>query len=410
MSALLHWLGGGGVGSSLFVLLNVSLLYGSFALLIGGRLSKAVIDGQSLPVWRLVLAGLLLLNPVIFVYSGIVWKDVLFASSIASVIGILSVTLAATSTLVRWLTAVIAIFILSVATLVRQQGLVVATPLLIAIIACALSPQKRLARFQLLAIVAWFVLCLGGLSAATDATIIRANDRGFTVGFQNVMDYDVAGTVYQAEKNKDLTALQEMPKEEIPQDVRRAIIQFYSPYRIDFLLNNPVFAQWAYSLGTTQRIDLWAQVISRFPLAYLKYRLNAFAALLGVYGVEQCLPVHVGISGNGTYLKDVGLAVGRDSRSQLLYRLESNFFRTPFFWHWFESTWLVALLVIVSRSKMDRRGKIALVSFVGSGLLLLSSYLPTSIACDYRYLFALVPIATLVSLWLLLNRRPPGFE
>lgn len=402
MSALLAWLGGSDIATSYFCLLNAVALYGSMALASFYSLSgRGTVPESKVETWRVLLCSCLMLNPVIFIYAGIIWKDVLFASLIC---GAGTTALAAYFSEGRfkrtgWIS--ISLCLLGAATLTRQQGFILLPALfLLAWFAASYEIETRRARAWIAVGMLLFIVSVtAGMSYSARQTIAHSGAKGFSVGISSIMDYDIAGTTYYAAR------LGGSPNSGVPERVRESINEAYSPKRIDFLFGNPAFANWAFSLGTSERIKLWWSVISTDPSAYLLHRRRAFAALLDISGVDQCLPMTVGIEGNPKYLESIGLSAGTNSRAQMLYRVGSRFFTTPVFRHWVNVIWLAGLLLAVWFVRVTRRLKLLLGCFLISAAILVLVYLPTTIACDYRYLFALVPILTTVSICMLLAPR-----
>ena len=79
MSALLRWLGGGATSTAIFVALCAGATYGGFVLAL--RAAHHVAGGEFRCVFlRNAAIAVLLLNPIVFMHVGIVWKDVLFAA------------------------------------------------------------------------------------------------------------------------------------------------------------------------------------------------------------------------------------------------------------------------------------------------------------------------------------------
>ena len=88
MSALLRWFGGGPEATTVFVALCATFTYGGFVLAL--RAAQRIANGPMPWSWlRTAAAGVLLLNPIVFLHVGIIWKDVLFASQLALALGLM---------------------------------------------------------------------------------------------------------------------------------------------------------------------------------------------------------------------------------------------------------------------------------------------------------------------------------
>jgi hypothetical protein len=407
MSALLRVLGGGTQATAAFVACCTLLTYGG--LLLAWRAGSRTHAGRG-PGIAATLAGLVLVaNPLVFLYVGILWKDVMLASLLAAVSGLL---LAASGAPRRasFACASLACLLLVPLLLVRQQGILLAPPLLAVaatLIAGARRPGLDVAWMgRWLAVVVVFAVLAWATSLGVRQVIHGALEKSTDVGIAAVMRYDLSG----------MLAYGRAPAPDLPDDLRdprviAAMKHTYSADRLDFVLNDPEVG-----LGF-QRMDLaadkrawWAQVRAD-PLVFARVKAEQFAWLVGLRRLDRCLPVHVGVEGNPEYLRAAGVAEGVEPEDLRLYRFAMWARHLVLYRHWF----YLALLVGVAGYLLAgwRRRAFAPAPTVALGGMVLGlcafygAYLLTTIACDFRYLYpGLVGTSCLVLYLLAAGRRP----
>ncbi|MGZ7460241.1 hypothetical protein ACXPVS_26955 [Pseudomonas sp. Ma2-10] len=385
MSALLRWLGGGEIATSIIVLLNAIFLYGGLALIAITTIQVKADQGISkIPVWRVAIACLIIANPIIFIYTGIVWKDVLFASLLTS--GCALGVAACSGTTFRRITFILfSIFLLACGYLTRQQGVFMAPVLLLVPIASAwsLKPTKKI--LSALIIISLFIGSVIFIQSETKATINSLDGKFESVGYNSIMKFDLAGIVSNADMPNTYFAYP------ISAEQLTAVRSVYDSSRIDYLERSKTAIDWL-DLPHNELKHAWFQMIKQNPAAYLGHRANSYAALLGLHGVAGTLPIHVGVEGNPTYLASVGMASGTNKRSQLLYDIASSFYEWPLYKH---ISWLLALIGVATigmTSTIPKPLKLIGLSITASSALMYASFVPTTIASDFRYLFATIPL------------------
>ncbi|WP_085710803.1 MULTISPECIES: hypothetical protein [unclassified Pseudomonas] len=397
MSALLRWLGGGAQSTSIIVIINAVLLYGSMATVIIVLTNLKRTDGTlRIQAWQVIASVCLIINPILFIYTGIIWKDVLFGSFLA---GACAAGLAATGGGLRFKLSctVFCLFFLSMAYLTRQQGIFM-VPVLLIIPTIALwnqFPKNRVITVLSLAIT--FGLITVSLQSLVKLSIHSPTQNFESVGYNSIMKFDLAGIVNYSERTSSEFAFP------ISDDQRNAIRSVYSPSRVDFLDRNPVSSAWLTLTSDTLK-TAWKAMLLQNPEAYIHHRLQSYATLLGLKGIEGTLPVHIGVDGNPQYLKAVSLEIGVNQRSHLLYSIASTFFDWPIYRHAF---WL-GLMVLVSAAGCKARyvghaKSIGALIFVAAGLMY-ASFLPTTIASDFRYLFGAIPLVSIICLIVVFGR------
>jgi hypothetical protein len=160
----------------------------------------------------------------------------------------------------------------------------------------------------------------------------------------------------------------------------------YSPERIDAL--EPVFDQLQAAGASRRLIALqWRDLILRDPLAYLGLRARAFYWVFATPQPDRCVVIDTGVDGAPADMAAAGLAPRKDARDLALAHYALGFKQTPVYRHWAYAAVAVALLVLLLRRRTAP--DIAVAAMLASALAFAASFFIISIACDYRYLYAL---------------------
>lgn len=384
MSALLHWLGGGARATTAFVAACAALTYGGIVLAaLAGRRSRPARFGLVRGLAILVLIA----NPLVFLHVGIVWKDVLLAGLLATSGGLLLVAAHGDGGR-RSLAAALALVALVPLLLVRQQGVVLA-PALVATAAGLLAGPLRdpgSARWWLrwAAVVGLYGLLCAGTMHAVRQAIEESGDKSTAVGLAAVQRYDLAG----------MLATGVAPREGLPPGLATpaftaAVKRAYSADRIDFVLNDPTVVAGFHGLDGPTVARVFGDQVRARPGTYLLVKARQFGWLLGLYRIDRCLPLHVGVEGNPEYLRAAGVAQGMDRHDQLLYQTGLLARQLVLYRHWFYLSLLVIACLYLWATRRSRPAAattaagavgIALLAFYGA-------YAMTTIACDFRYLY-----------------------
>lgn len=401
MSAMLRWLGAGPDAAGRMMTLNAVITYAALAGA-GAWLIVRHRDHRAAVTWaRALLVVLVLANPVLFLYLGIVWKDVLFSTLIVggTALGLVACAEHGRS---KWILALCSAALLGVSVEVRQQGIIMA-PVLAAIpvIAVAFGRSGRLLDRMAAAVVpaAVFLFVMLLVQGAVARTIHTPPEYGSAVGFNGLMQYDTAGMI----------AMSRTPSARLPvpmtEELRAEIRAVYTPDRGDYMWTSAAVTTWLSEPGYDGVRQRWRTLVVNEPEAYVRHKFGAFRSILNVDGVMDCLPVHVGIDGPHENLRAIGMEPGLDRYDQSLYYFAKSIFRWPVYRHWVYAVALLAAGVVTFAFLRRSRLKAGIiVAGVATGLLYLS-FLPTSIACDFRYLFAaacmvsLIWISLVCSLW-----------
>lgn len=368
-----------------FVLLSQALLSASSWLVLRGAARTTVV--------RLCLAAVVLLNPVVLIYVGIVWKDVLLAHAVVLVYLLLAWLHRDRKPLTPLL-AVLVLLLLTIIVGVRQQGLLFAVPAAL----WAATTLGRSRRARLLAGIALLAIPVGTNRLLDSyAGGARANPQidAVATGWRILVQYDIAGILANG------GSLPADTPSALADEFRRQSLR-YSLYRVDTLDGSPP-QFWA--LDTAAATRLWRGTIALSPAAYLRHRAAHFAALLGLAGMRSCLPVYTGTDGPvvlpGTdrdLTAFLGLAAGVHHASYRVHDFGRDYGDTPLFMH----LAYAVVLMMVALWLLVRREHVLLTLSV-CALLFLTSYSVVGIACDFRYAYTLTVTTTLLVAYACLN-------
>lgn len=393
-SAFLKWLGDGVVGSSLFVAINCYATYGCMAALLMSR------SDQSVSKWQECVAWLLALNPLFMFYVGIVWKDVML-TTVAMVAGTCMLLAADREGRARYALLITAAVLASSMVLIRQQGILLSAPF--ALVLAGMITRGWRGRWLGRSVA--FCACLAAMVGATasldtlsNKTIRPQAASPISVGFLTIRAYDIAGMIkYAKSGDTDVWAgASEQAKAEIRSE--------YSPQRIDTIWHVPEVRNYFNSLSAEQYSSIWMAGIKYNPAAYLDHRIRAFAYLLGLGSVDGCVPAYWGVAGVPEQMAALSFREEMDDRARIIGRAAHKLYRTPVFRNWFYALILLAGTVsTICRTRKEQRwvcGAIAVAAW-----LYLSSFVPTTIACDFRYLYPVAGLASILAIYLLTQTR-----
>lgn len=394
-AAVLAWLGGGSLGAAIFVALNTLATYGMFvALLLAGVDSGRFLRGR-------VLAALVLVaNPLFMFYVGILWKDVLLATCAASAT-VLLLLQPRWQGVPFWLSVLCATTCIAALPLIRQQGILLSVPLALASawgVANRVAPIHHARVVAAVSVLVLTGMATGLLASAAASRVAPLPASPVSVGIATIQVYDIIGMVAYARPD-DAAAWTGADKVVI-----RHMQVGYSPERIDTLWRDAAVRGYSDKLADGRLQAIWLAGIKHDPVAYLTHRVQAFAALMGISGVIGCVPAYWGVAGDSRQLAAVGLTEEMDPRDRMLGRLAGWLAPSPVFRHWWYAGLLLIVGVVLLRKHEGAGVFAARASAVGAGAYLFS-FLPTTIACDVRYLYPVALIATLLCVHLLLRPR-----
>ena len=379
-------------GTAVFVALNAALLFASLAMVVMAR--------RRVGWFAPIVAAVMVASPLLLIYQGIVWKDVLFAN--AAVAGFLALSQAVRVERFAWRAALViwAFLLFGVATLIRQNGLLVLLAGTVALIGMVvrLGGRPRLKAGLVLGIVAFSLTA--ALCFAADAALMtrRIDALGPVAQLRALQGYDIIGALSHDPKI-DLAPL-DSPA--LAQSWRNAAAKTYTPERMDALYD-------ALEIGKPSKVPnaavarQWRAVITQHPQAFLQHRWEVFRWTFFTPVLTQCLPVWAGVDGPANLLEELGLVGQQRPQDEALETYAGGFYGTPVFSHVFYAVLAVAALLLLAR--LRRPGDAAIAFMLLSALGFAASFALISLACDYRYLYFLDLAAMVAVFHLALERR-----
>jgi hypothetical protein len=354
--------------------------------------------------WAAVaLAAVFALTPQLLIYPGIVWRDVLFAT--LTIAGFVLLARAAKGWAGRpaWIAIGLSIACLTLGSLVRQNGAVflLAAILVVAGLAASGGWRRALAWGAGLAAGAALLAVVIGHLATPPETVAKLRLNAASLILEH---YDVVG----AKAHHPRLKLKEIGKAD---PAAQALIEqegsrIYTPSRVDTLDLDDTFRRTLWHVPDAAMHAQWRRIIVHYPAAYLLQRADVFRWTFLTPKLELCLPVQVGVSGPETMLKDLDIQAGSDPKAQGLAAWASRFYGTPVYSHLFWAIAAVAGIVWLLRRREPADW--AIIGLLGGALAFTASFFVISVACDYRYLYALDLAAMTGLLYLALD--PPRWR
>ncbi|HQR88112.1 MAG: hypothetical protein B7Y78_00625 [Caulobacter sp. 35-67-4] len=334
--------------------------------------------------WAPPVTVLLVFSPLVLIYQGVVWKDVLFANlAIASFACLAHAPRFWDRPGPRWLVLIGAMVLLATAALVRQNGLVAV--LMAAIVLGVLRRREGWGRA-----LTWAV---GGLVATLVLAQVLAviaqpksagEDKAGGIGVRIVQHYDLIGAMAHDPTYRLSRIEQANPAAAAA--MRRGVA-VYSPERVDFFDRDPTLGPNIWPMPNELVGAEWRDLITKHPKTYLAQRADVFRWLFLTPKLERCLPVFVGVEGPEPLVSSLKLTSGRDPADVSLANYATYFYGTPVFSHLAYA--LIALAVTVFLLWRRDEADYAIAGLMLSALGFTASFFVISIACDYRYLYFL---------------------
>ncbi len=347
-----------------------------------------------------VLGGLLLLTPQLLIYQGIVWRDVLFAN--LSVAAFVMLAHAARRWSERpWLPLAGALVCLALASLVRQNGLILLVAGAVALAWTARGGGRRASLawgFGALAVAGALALVVGHLSEMPE----RVAKLRLNAPILILEHYDIVGA-----KAHHPALTYDIIKRADP--ARGALLEagattHYSQARVDTLDTDEAYRKALWQTPDAAMNAQWRDIVLHNAPAYLLHRADVFRWVVLTPRLELCLPVQVGVAGPADMLADLDLVTGVDVQDQALARYAARFYGTPVFSH---LTWmLVAAAAIALLLRRRDPADWAIIGLLGGAFAFVASFALISVACDYRYLYLMDLAAMTGALYVALD--PPG--
>lgn len=365
-------------GTSLFVAASALLLFGSMLSLL--RVVRRV-------SWLSVPCALLcVLTPQFLLYQGTVWKDVLFAN--ATVVAFAALAHVAVKDQrhgSRWFPLALAILLLSLATLSRQNGFLLLPFGGIALAWIAIrNGTKRVRAVLVGAGVVLASALLAWLAATTLAA--RTVDGGETAKQVRVLEaYDLAGA-FAGNPEFDSPALRQRDSK-LFEHLQRDGARFYSPTRSDTLARSAPLQLALAEAPENVLHKPWRDFIFSKPGAYLRQRAEVFRWIYFTPRIELCVPYIVGVRGPFNVMQQLGLGQRFSWRDKIADAYGKRLLRTPLFSH--PAFLILALGELGFLFFRRRTTDVPFACLLAGAIVFSSSFFFLSIACDYRYLYLL---------------------
>lgn len=337
--------------------------------------------------WLTVLAVLFcVLTPQFLLYQSIVWKDVLFAN--AALAGFVCLAHAArlwarARYRVTWLVIALLLFVL--AALTRQNGLIV--PLAGGIGLGWIAARHDGFKSGLLQGVA-ALLCMGLLfGAATVLLNLRsAKESGEAAQITLLQAYDLIGAMKLDGAYRPRIVEDEAPR--LAAAMKTDGVRLYSPFKNDTLeASAPLQVELMAPASALPLAGQWRDLILHHAWLYLRTRLNVFTQVFLTPDLLQCVPFFVGVDGPQEEMQQLGMERRWDGTDRLQAAYAAQFIGTPVLSHA-----AFAVLGVVMLGFLLRRATpadVAVGCMLACMLTFALSFFVISIACDYRYLYAL---------------------
>lgn len=375
-------------GASVFVICDAALAFGSI-------LSLLWLVPR--PGWFSVVVAILSVSlPQLFLFQAIVWKDMLFADAcLAGFVCLAHVAVNWQRPRYRFVFLAGAVVFSALAVLTRQSGVVV-LPCAAAALGVIATRHSNWRKGLLYG--GGFLLACGALTLGVNAVLqLRASKAlGPIEQIADLQLYDIAGML-QRRPGLELPVLErEAPA--MARRMREKGALLYSPIQHDHLTDDPVIhGLIVASISAVAR--QWRELVLAHPGTYLSVRAEDFSWVFLSLHPNECLIYEVGVSGAATDLQAARLSRRYDGRDEWLdEEYATPLIGTPVISHpTFAAAGLASLLVLLRRR---RPADLAMAGLLTATLLYALSYFFISIACQYRYLYA-VDLSSIAALFYL---------
>jgi hypothetical protein len=341
------------------------------------------------PGWTAVgFAALLCASPLLLIYQGDVWKDVLFAD--AALAGFASLAWSARlrpRRAARFCLGGLSIALFALAALSRQNGLIALVGGASCVGGLRLRRQGR--PWPAVAAAASFMAAGLGLVAAGDLALAARSD-GEPAGAQQLellQAWDLSGALHADPRLRLPILAARAP--EAAAFVGRAAAP-WTPERLDGLLARPGESQAMDGSGEAMTRQWMALILNRTAL-YARVRAADFLDLAATPDLMQCRPLFIGVDGPPEMLKALGLSARQRPNDAWARRYGLAFVGTPVISHLAYGALALLLLILCVH---DLRGgasedRIVIAALLASALAFAASFFVIGVACDYRYLYFL---------------------
>jgi hypothetical protein len=379
-------------GVGLYVAASSALLFAALAALPSLRARTS---------WLAVpAAAAIVATPQVLIYQGIVWRDVLFANLAVAAFVLIAVAARRWTERPPWLALGLSLACLALAASVRQNGvifLVAATPVV--------AWLERKGGWRRRAVWGFGWLALGVLLMAAISQVAqppaRAPGLRPDAGIRILEHYDVVGVAARDPGLSLAVIAHDNPA--AAATLRAGAARAYSPARVDTLDSDPAFRRSLWKTPDDVMAAQWRDVVLRHPAVYLRHRFSVFRWTVAPPDLMACLPLQVGIGGSPDVVRSLELAPADPGVSARLLAYAKRFFATPVYSHVTYGVLALALIGLLARRRDP--ADIAVMGLLAGALLFAASFFVISIACDYRYLYALDLAALTGLLYLAIDPR-----
>jgi hypothetical protein len=372
-------------GAGGFIVFDSALAYGAL-------LALATLSPR--PRWVAVAAAALLCaSPLLLIYQGDVWKDVLFAD--AAVAGFAALAWAGRLWPRRIWRCGLAAFgfgLFALAVLARQNGVLVALWAAAGFAAIAWRSEPagpRRAQAALIHGVAGLSLTLALTGAGAALLALRSDgDPAQAQQVEWVQAWDLAGAA-RLDPRLNLHDL-DTAAPDAAALVRNAAGAWRAD-RIDSLILYPG-ADDALDEAGPAVASQWRSLILERPLLYARVRLAVFGRILATPDLIDCRPLFIGLDGDRPTLAALKLPPRDVARDKRMRAYALAFVGTPVLSH---LVYAALALVLAGLALRDLRrgsggpGEVAVLAMTGAAFTFAASFLVVGLSCDYRYLYVL---------------------
>jgi hypothetical protein len=366
-------------GATLFIIFQTGLIAGALiGLLTLGRRVGWVCVG---------LCAALAATPQLMIYPSIVWKDVLFAaSSAAGFTAMARASVVRGRPVVRFAWLAVAGILLVLATLTRQNGAVVLpfAALAVGLMTGRTEIRGGWRRGVVQGLV--FLTATAGIAAAGAVALNARIDPDSDPGspWRALHAYDLVNALTQEPKMAMPVLRAKDPG--LERVLRTQGVRAYSPVRADGL--EPVIDKARVFGAVEGPLDAqWRDMIVNQPLLYLRARARTFAWVFLTPDHDQCLLIYTGIDGPADGMAAAGVTRRQNDRDETLADAAMLLASTPVYSHAAYAS--VAVLLLALLLSRRRAPDFAVAGLLCAALAFVASFAVISIACDYRYLYAI---------------------
>lgn len=380
------------------------------ALGFGGLFAFAALAARPRPI-VLVVAAALSISPLLLIYQGDVWKDVLFAN--AATAGFASLAWAGKTWAApprRYGLIGLAFVLFALAALTRQNGIIAAVWGAAGLIAIAwrAAPNRpgrapRAIGHGLAALTA----CTALVGTASYGLALRGDSEpAQAVELEWLQLWDLAGAV-QADPGAKLAVLDQTAPS-VARFLRQRAAPAWSPQRVDPLMDL-AGSDDAFEDARSAVSQQWRALIAGRPFLYARVRVADFGQMLATPDLMACQPLFIGLDGPPEELKALGLAPRHRATDAWARSYSRGYVGTPVLSHLVYAGLALVLLGLAARDLTRPEApadRLAAIALLAGALSFAASFALIGVACDYRYLYFL----DLAAMAALLHRAAVGLS